>query len=329
MEDFGVISHVYDDRILSELNLFMHNSDFLWSDENLMDYIAKQLTHRDEEQLLVKENGLLVGCNLFMSSYASIRQKIESVKWSHSTLLKSEYRKKYGLNLVLRSYELKNVFGFGLTDINIKIHKRLGSKFFYPSLAYLMKIDLSKKTKTILSENKFEIGPLSFKRIHASDEINYPQYGIWNGEKLNVDFVRDKDFIQKRFFSSPYQYCLYAMTTPFSHDRLYFVTRIRTINKERCLFLVDYRYSLEDHDAFGLILSALEMIAKHENIERCFFFSSIKFSMDSTGKAIERYGESCAIVTNIKDISDDYVFVTPADSDSELIPFDKDEKNSE
>lgn len=329
MENYGVISQVFDDKILAELNIFMHDSDFLWSDEILLNYIARHLTHKDEGQLFVKENGLLVGCNLFMSCHASINRNIESVKWSHSTFLKSEYRKKYGLNLILRSYELKNVFGFGLTDLNVKIHKILGSKFFYPSLAYLMKVDLSDDTKPILSDNTLEIGHLLFKKIHTSNEIKYPQYGIWNRNKLNVDFVRDKNFIQERFFSSPYLYDLYGMTMPFSHDRLYFVTRIRKINEERCLFLVDYRYSLEDHEAFSLILSALEMIAKHNNIERCFFFSSIKFPIESMGKDIVCYGESCAIVTNIKDISGGCVFVTPADSDCELIPFDKDEKNNE
>lgn len=301
----------------------MATSSFLWSNEQLIDYIAESLTRKDEEQLFVQDNKSFVGCNLFMSSNACINDRIEPIRWSHSTYLQDDYRSKYGLDLVLKSCEYRNVFGFGLTGISSMIHKRLGSIFLNPSFAYFMKPYGSKSCISSNNPNDaFEIDHNVFKKIRCTNDIIFPKDGLWNRKNLCVDFVRDANFFQKRFFDSPYDYSIYGISTPFSHDRLYFVTRIRIVNKERCLFLVDYRYSLDDQDAFRLILSALEQIAIKNNIEKCFFFSSVELSLTSFENNIALYGETCAIVSNNKEISDTNVFVTPADSDNELIPFE-------
>lgn len=324
MGSTGLSAQFYDKENLSKLKRLMASSGFLWSNDQLIDYIAKSLTRKDEEQIFVEEDKVFVGCNLFMSSTACINGRIEPIRWSHSTYIQNNYRRKYGLDMVLRSYEYRNVFGFGLTEISGMIHKRLGSCFLNPSFAYVMKINHS--YSSIRSNNlndALEIDYNVFKKISCANDIIYPQDGMWNRKNLSVDFVRDANFIQKRFFDSPYDYSIYGISTPYSHDRLYFVTRIRTVKRERCLFLVDYRYSLDDQDAFQIILSALESIAKKNNIEKCFIFSSLKLSLTSFGENITRYGEPCAIVTNNKELSDTNVFITPADSDNELIPFER------
>lgn len=320
----GLIAQAYNKENLSKLKRLMSSSDFLWSNEQLIDYIAERLTRKDEEQLFVEDGKVFVGCNLFMSSHACINDSIVPIRWSHSTYLKDNYRRKYGLDLVLKSYEYRNVFGFGLTEISGMIHKRLGSIFLNPSFAYVLKPYGSKSC--IISNNPndtFEIDHNVFKKIRCANDIIFPQDGIWNRKNLSVDFVRDAIFFQKRFFDSPYDYNIYGISTPYSHDRLYFVTRIRIVKKERCLFLVDYRYSLDDHDAFRLILSALEQIAIKNNIEKCFFFSTVELSLTSFENNIARYGKPCAIVSNNKEILNTNVFITPADSDNELIPFEE------
>ena len=304
----------------------MATSSFLWSDEQLIDYIAEYLTNEEEEQLFVEDNDEFVGCNLFMSTKASINNKMEIVRWSHSTYLMEEYRKKYGLDLILRTYEKKNIFGFGLTDINNQIHNYLGSVFLNPSIAYVMTVDFSKiKHLPNIHNNTFEISGNIFKKINCAGEITYPHNGIWNGQKFDVDFVRDEDFIQRRFFKSPYNYSIYAISTPFAYDRLYFVTRTRKVKGEICLFLVDYRFSIDDGEAFYLILSALEVIAITHNIHTCYIFSTLKHFLCSSCWNIKEYGGKCQIVTNVKSLSQTNVFVTPADSDCELIPFENNE----
>lgn len=326
MGSTGIISHAFNADNLSKLKRLMASSSFLWSDEQLIDYIAGYLTNGKEKQLFVEENNKFVGCNLFMSTKASISNRMEVVRWSHSTYLMNEYRKKYGLDLILKTFEYKNIFGFGLTGINNQIHKYLGSRFLNPSVAYVMTVNDSKYNHLPnIRNNTFKIGANTFKKVNRAGEIVYPHNGIWNGEIMDVDFVRDEDFVHRRFFKSPNNYSIYSISTPFSHDRLYFVTRIRKVKGEMCLFLVDYRFSIDDGEAFDIIVSALEVIAKAHKIHTCYLFSTLEHSLSSSGLNINEYGEKCQIVTNIKSLAPTNVFITPADSDCELIPFDKNE----
>ncbi len=248
-----------------------------------------------------------------------------NLKWSHSTFIKPEYRSQIGLDFFLRIYDEERVFGYGLTDINKALHKMVGSTFYNPSKAYLLQIETSPIYSKEIGDNfpeTISVCNVLLKKARDASDIRYPNHGYWNESSLAIDFVRDENFIRNRFFESNNNYYLYYLeSSSNTYDPFYFVVRVRNCKGKRCLYMVDYRFDLDNPMSFQLILDAIILLAKINHIEVSYIFSTLPHKYIDPYERLFLWGEDSVIISNIKtnDKCGD-IFVTPADSDSDLLP---------
>ncbi len=320
---------------IEELAKFMANSNFLWDDIRLLKYIIEKLSRRVDDNIVVTHNGRIVGCNLFLHTFASINGKSRAIRWSHSTYLEREHRKYIGLEFFLNSYSDKDTWGFGLTEINRKIHVLNGSTFCGESRAYIVspfyssafkKMNCGSNVRDFYSEyilpSNIELDGRSFIRCHSKDDHKMPHDGFWNPQILNVDFMRNQEFMKKRFYNCPNHYHVYKCILNTTQDELYFVFKIQFIKGMASIFLVDYRFDLSNAKGLSIILDCLCYIAFINSIGRIFLFTTLPSEYVVANYAtIIPYGSDSVIVTNSLGISADaFIMATPADSDCELIP---------
>ena len=315
---------LFTEKLIEDLSNFMETSGFLWSSIELLHYIATKLTAPDETQIIVRNNGQIVGCNLFLSTSASIGNRVYRIRWSHCTFLEQSFRAEAGLPLFSYSCSVTNVFGFGLTPINRRLHKLIGSHFFPPSHGYHLVISTDSDKQAVSIPNVVIAGDSIFQRVFHANEIRCPNNGYWNIAENRIDFVRDNVFINNRFIDTPINYLLYKRSTSNSkNDEGYFVIRIRDTHKGKSIFLVDYRIENGQNreSFFADIICAIYEIARAICISHCFIFTTETDLIERCGYNLLPYGEDSDIVSNILGIDKYQTCVTPADSDSDLIPF--------
>lgn len=305
--------------LIKELEPFFQRNGFLKTYDCLQ-YLLNNQSCTEEKQLIVRNNKkLIVGCNLFLKSRAHFLDHEEDIYWSHSTYLEPSYRASCGIKLMMKVEERENVFGFGLTDINEKLQHLIGNVFLSSSIAYLVQIPSSALNFSAGKDNcgipeYFETAGRTWKRIRRSHELQYPNEGYWNKEKLSVDFVRDEDFIRRRFLNHYKEYYIYSQVQP--KESVYFIWRYIHYNDSIAVYLVDYRFSIDNPAQMKGIVDALVYIALLNHIQRIFVFSTIGLPQPEYPTSI--YGSPSLIVTNHIMSKDTTVFVTPADSDCEL-----------
>ncbi len=319
MEMLHVNEESFSLSLINELEPFFKRNGFLKSHASLL-YILNNLSDLRTKQLIVRnDKNSIVGCNLFIKTRAYILDHDEEIYWSNSTYLDPSYRASCGMKLMMKTEERTNVFGFGLTEINEKLQHLLGNFFLGKSEAYLIHIphsDLkcSARRTNFCIPKYFEVDGLKWKRIMHSSELHYPNGGYWNKNNLAIDFVRDEDFIQKRFLNHYREYYIYAPVQ--SEYSAYFVWRFIHQNDSTALYLVDYRFPIDTPKQMESILNALTYLASLNNIQRVFVFTTI--GLPQIGYKTTIYGSPSLIVTNCTVFSNPQIFVTPADSDCEL-----------
>lgn len=305
------------------VTLFMRDSDFLWSDLPTLDYIINTLNPLDSHHILVYDGNTIIGCNLFIYSLAKMNGEYTSIAWSISTFLSPAYRRYVGLFFFLSVYECKNVLGFGVTDLNHKLLSLIGANDIATSYGYILRNDIYKESihpsRMVYPSDLFVKGK-HFLKVNLSSEIRSPNNGYWNKD-MTIDFIRDSDFINKRFFLTPWQYMIYRLPgNEESADDLYFVCRIRYNKGKRTLFLVDYRFNIDYDLGMDYVVEALYQLSIINNVEESLVFTSLTSKLSTKRGELERFGEESHIITNITSINPKSVMITPADSDCDLIP---------
>lgn len=252
----------------------------------------------------------------------------KTIYWGHNTYLDEEYRRIIGMDLVLEIAAIKNGFGYGLTDINFKIQSLIKSNIFINGIRKYKKIYWWFVYNLLLRELK--VTPRiptnlpqivshkkeSFQLCSTAEKIKTPNNGYWYKDICEIDFIRDNNFIIKRFLSnSVHKYFLYTNTD----KNCYFVVRPIIKKNLLCLQVSDIRYQQTQPEEVQHIFKAIEILCKKIHAGAIFFTTS-----DNNIKKLFKDSKFCksypiAFVCGKKNVSsaNANVIINAADSDDE------------
>lgn len=282
---------------------------------------------RNTSFIVVDDNMKIVGCHLSFGTKAWIHGKEVPVVWGHDTYLDTEYRREIGMDLVLEIAAIKNGFGLGLSDINVKIQKLIRAMFVDGTRKYCIITPwiIWRKCQSLFKiSSKFPVLPnnivIESETIvlcKIPGDISIPNNGYWNKDKCEVDFIRDKDFLNKRFFQNPvHAYYIYTI----KGKSCYFVLRPIMYRGLSSLMLADFRY---EHTWSLFVHLMYKAIMKICNMHK---FAAILFTTnDHHLKELIKGANICksypvAFVGGKENLTskDSFVLINAADSDDEF-----------
>ena len=282
-----------------------------------------------ESLIVVNEEDNIVGCHLCFITKAWIKGEERRVVWGHNTYLDEDYRRIIGMDLILKIAAIKNGFGYGLTDINYKIQKLIKSTIFINGLrkyyktnpwylwGLILKISKIKPKIPTVLQTTIQIKDEIFHLCKNSEEIDIPNEGYWNKEICEVDFIRDNEFLNKRFFCNTVNK-YYVYTNSISN--CYFVVRPILHNGILCLQISDLRYHHSLSYMAKLIFHAIDKICRNIHAGAILFTTSDKNirNLFIENKFCKSY--PVAFVCGKKDVTSEnaYIIVNAADSDDEF-----------
>ena len=300
-------------------------------EESLQHRFSKNPFYNREEEksLLAIEHETIIGQLLMMPSSFKYRDALHTAYWGMDYIVTSDQRGgAAGMLLCKKALKEKYHFGIGLSKLSLPICLAFNEQIVGAMNKYikihrpLTFLDIFNK-KSSIHQNTFpqyiKIGRYRFERIFNPDKIENNN-GYWNTDE-KLEFSRNQDFLNWRFFQEPQKYCVYHLEdseTPYSS---YFVVRQKFWKKRKCLLLVDYRVGDLSH--FDLILKATSKISKLNKFSATITGGSME-TLQSTLKRnlFFRFGEKMEIVTNYSEIFSESktsrpIMVTFADSDCE------------
>lgn len=237
-----------------QLSCYMHKIYPTFSDAYIQYDVNEAIGKNNKESnslLVLNKNNEIVGCHLNFNTKAWIYGKEEDVAWGHNTFLDKEYRKEIGLDFVLEITRIKNGFGHGLTKTNTKIQHKLKYAVFITGVRKFCLLNIwavegiikkylhieCKECKRLPST--INIKEETFSLCKNVDEITIPNNGYWNKDYSDIDFIRDKDFLNNRFFNNPvHKYYIYTNR----NNDCYFVVRPIIFKGFRAIIMADFRY---------------------------------------------------------------------------------------
>ena len=276
----------------------------------------------DTPALLVVKDDKIVGCQLFYCTQAVIYDKKTNVQWGHDTFLDKEYRSEIGLDFVWSINSIKGIFGIGLTEVNRKIYQLLKAVFFegvfnyyfvnlYLALNIFQKILHIKHSSSWV--DKIKCNNSIFRKVDSVTEINIPNEGYWFKGVNDIDFIRDADFINQRFFKSVVNdYAVYA-----SKDA-YFVVRETSFHGLPALLLCDFRYDPYNKDSVSDLINGVKTIARKSRLG-VLYFSSGDSNFNKYFKNRLHYKRPVDFVSTMKVSEKSSFTITGADADAELL----------
>lgn len=283
-----------------------------------------------KDTLVIYDGDSIVGSNLSINTKALIGSEEYDVIWSFDTIVLPEYRSTDAGTFIGEFwFTHKEVFGAGLTDISERMWKVMKGKFIAYATAFI-KLNYTSPYlfnffKPILSNEKVlkkEFPELlntkksTFTKLSSAAEIKIPAEGYWNSEM--IEFKRDVDFIKWRFFKHDSPYHVYQKN---SDDCVYFVVRLIEWHNLPLLYMVDYRFNLNNTKDFNEILDAANKIVKKLNCAGLYIRCSLETLKDiCKNHGFIMKGQGAQIVTRFKPaVKKDYpVFFTAADSDMDF-----------
>ena len=286
--------------------------------------------------LLVKnDNNKIVGCTLYFPTRVKINGNEEKIFWSHDMIVEDQYKGAAGLLLIIEMTKNESTFGFGTSNINLKIQKELGTKFIGLADLYLIfniwsfRLLLIKLKLMGVSEsnnynfpNKLKVGKDIFNKTSNVNELNIPNKGYWSDENINIDFVRDENFLKNRFFENFNKYYFYKLEIDNSTntDECYFVVRPAIEGGFLVLSIVDFRFNFKKPEQYGLILKAAAKLGKQNKFPLVTLRTTVKFKKLNLYPLIYRTNRQQHILTYFPVDTNLKLFVTEADSDSDFLP---------
>lgn len=320
------------EKYKEKLTAYMHQIYPSFSDAYIKYDIEESLGNKiqaSKSLIVVDNNNEIVGCHLNFITKALIKGKEKIVVWGHNTFLNESYRKSIGMDFVLEIASIKNGFGYNLSDVNSKIQHLIKANVFVNGLrlfrvfncwiiwGYFKKvIGLFPKIPDIFPE-EIRLKNTIFKLCKTANEIAIPNNGYWNKDVCEVDFIRDEEYLNKRFFHNPVNK-YYTYTN--KQRNCYFTIRPITHNGILGLQLVDFRYEQMHVHIANDISIAINKISKVLHAGIIMFITS-----DKSFKTIYETKTTCkswpiAFVGGKNNISsqDAYIIVNSADSDGEF-----------
>ena len=198
----------YTDRYKTPLRTFLRNTYPTYSEEYL-DYIVNSISDQRPSLLIINDDDEIVGGHHYYCTKALVNGVIIDTFWGHDTYIKQEYRKEIGLDFILTVHSIPG-FGIGLTDINKVISKKIGKTFFSGVFTYYtinLKIVFSPILKLFKHSPKIDDRDVKvcgniFRKINDGRIPYIPNDGFWYKGYKDIDFIRNADFLEKRFFAN-------------------------------------------------------------------------------------------------------------------------------
>ena len=252
------------------LRAYLHKTFPRYSDDYL-DYCIDYAFNPDSDSsafIVLAENDCIVGCHLFFPIKAFIRGVEVKTCWGHDTYLDEQYRKECSIPFILKINRVP-AFGIGVTDVNKKIQESIRTSFipglftycFVNAYAFMYNIFSSKRIKLFCPPQKLKISSWEFELVRSSADIKIPNNGFWYKDINDVDFVRDKQYLDNRFFNNKtFQYYIYTV----KDIAVYFVIRPILFRGLPMLSIVDYRCSeVEKIDILDIVKAAKKISSKN------------------------------------------------------------------
>lgn len=321
MEKFKILEYntKYRDKLKVYLKRIAHNTG-----DNYVDYCISQSEGSKPSIIVVDEYDNIVGCHLFFNTRLMAKNEENNIAWGHDTYLNQGYRKAAGLDFVLTIIS-KNTVGIGLSDIARKILDKLKRDIWMESVHsyFLLNIFFAfGLVKRILKSNQVPLklediieSGKTFRLVKNACDIMIPNGGYWFKNMVDYDLIRDKEFLNYRFFNNKvFDYSVYEYHND-SGDSCYFVVRPILVRGIPAVSLVDYRFC-GDPNQMVCILSAVKKIAKKNHIGVVQTIGGIK-EIDRVFKSLWCYKRSveCLMHKSLKAKPTDSISVTPADTD--------------
>lgn len=284
--------------------------------------------------LVLNNEGRIVGCILYFVTKALILGKEEKIFWGHDFYVEEKYRGAASLRLMVEMANVKPAFGAGATELNLKIQKAAGAKFIaieYHHLLFnfwsfklpLIKLNLLKPAQysSYIFPLNINTGSFQFRKIESANELNIPNNGYWNTGDMDIEFVRDKHFLQNRFFENFIKYNFYKLDTGHNskQDECYFVVRPVFESGFPVMAIVDFRYNKKEPEQFLRILRAANKIAKRNRLPLASLRNSMKIKRLSFFPLMYRTNSRQYIGGPQTGNSEPRLLVTCADSDTDFL----------
>jgi len=282
--------------------------------------------------LVLNDDGKIVGCTLYFPTRARINGREEKIYWGHDMIVEEKYRGEAGLLLIIEMDENKTAFGFGTTDINYKIQKELGTKFIGAARHYVifnlwsfrlplfrLKLLKLKKEMNYRFPEKISSGGYEFRKLTSVKGLTIPDNGYWTGTEFDIEFVRDRHFLNNRFFENFTKYHFYKLEISGETDECYFVVRPSVEGGYPVLSVVDFRFNPGKPVQFIRLLNAASRIGRMNRIPLTTCRTSFNFKRFNFCPLI--YGRSALehIVTTYPTGENPGLIVTNADADLDFL----------
>lgn len=320
------ISELYRNKLIS----FLRQKYSTYSDAFIEFEVNEAISNAKEPKsiIVVNENDEIVGCHFYFNTKAWINGEERNACWGHNTYLEQEFRHIIGLDFVLKIIAVRNGFGYGLTDINYKIQKLVKGNIFINGLRKYCKLNIWfiwDKSFKLLGKQFLIPSSLPpsvnyredvFQLCLDANEIKIPNGGFWYKNICEVDFIRDEEFLNKRFFFNPVN--KYYVYTNQDKD-LYFVVRPILHNGIPSIQVADFRYLPTQQDKVSHIFHAIEKLCRTLRIGIMLFTTSERNVKNLYERRWLCKSYPVAFVGGKKVISseDAYIIVNAADSDDE------------
>ncbi len=287
---------------------------------------------RNLSYIAVNEKDEIVGCHMSFVTKAYIRGKEKVIAWGHNTYLDEEYRRQVGMDLILEIVSFKYGFGYGLTDINFKIQHLIKTNIFINGLRKYCKINkwylwgvIRKKLRTKRQIPSTLPSSISYRHkifhlCYDAKDIIIPNGGYWYKDICEVDFIRDYEFLNKRFFKNPV--CKYYTYTNQERN-CYFVIRPILHRGIIGIQIADIRYNPTQPELAVLIHHTIEKLCSKLHAGTMLFTTS-----DRTIKTMYEHDRLCksypvALICHKNHLSSSNanIIVNAADSDDEYYKY--------
>lgn len=264
---------------IERISKSMHECLFEYLKKTFPDYSDEYISYSlndsidyesDGTSFVVLNNGKIVGCHMFYNTKACINGQIVKTRWGHDTFIDEECRKECSVPFILTINKVP-AFGIGVTEANKKIQESIRTLFIEGLFTYITptifsllgRIAINKRIKSFKAPNIIKKGAFIFEKINNADVISYKNDGFWYNNLCNVDFVRDADFIRRRFLENhAFQYHIYTCHS----YQCYFVVRPIIFHGIPVLLLVDFRYDIENPQIINYILKTCLSIALNNKL---------------------------------------------------------------
>ena len=285
---------------------------------------------RRDTNVLLMDDDKVVGCNLIFPAKAMINGIEENVSWSHDTFIDEAYRGDWGMEMFLTIKTLKNCWGLGLSNTSKKMFKKQRYVFLSPLKSYigcniwsikylLQKAGVKNKEIKKTAPSQIKVGKNLFSLTGNADYVRVPNDGYWNKGQTAVDFIRDKEFLDTRFFNNFNKYYFYRLENESEYDKCYFVIRFIKYKNADFISLVDYRYDLTQPEQFETIIKAVKRIAMANKAPFYRFSTTVERKPKDLRSMIFQMNGYSDLITNNKNVSPDAnVIITVADSDKDF-----------